>query len=191
MAISNANWNKSSPDSEWVKSQISNLSAQLQSGRISPHDFDGPVKSLSKFGWLESEPGHELLDTLKVAALASTTDLDEFETLVNLNSAVPGLFSRLEINRVRDAYSDYVQLFPEASTVAGPDALRDDATQMANISALLGVDTADEEEKLKDLAYEIESDRESDRDDHEDRRMVAKENIGCSNHELDSVFRTL
>ena len=179
-------------DVVWVEKMVSTLEIQLNCRTLNPSDLDGPIQILSNREWLVSDVGSRLLQTLKDRALEETSYLDEFETVANLIEAFPNSFADHEIQTVRLAYDDYAQRYPDEHTPTGPDGLRDDATRIGNVGEMLGVDTSAEQEKMKELADEIEAERASHwDDDDQDDRVHVPEPVDCPDAELHSMFRTL
>ena len=173
--------------------RISALAAKLEAGKLSPAIFVGPIKVLENLGWLDSAAGKHLVLVLKRRVLTEPDDLDDFETLADLVSALPQSFAESELDKVRVAYSDFADEYAAEFDSKNPDEIREEASRIGNVGDLLKVDTDAAQERLREFADEIENEEESRWDDDDERGGGGGgggSNV-CSDRELDSMFGTL
>ena len=97
---------------------------------------------------------------MKQRALAETNDLDDFETVADLVSALPLSFSESELDTLREAYSEFADKYAGECDLNNPDDLREQASRVGNVGELLHVDTDAVQEMLRESADEIEKDEE-------------------------------
>lgn len=176
-------------DDAWLTARISDLATKIEAGKLSPSCFVGPIKALENLGCLASEAGKHLVLVLKRRALSEPYDLDDFETLANLVSALPQSFAESELDTVRGAYSEFADRYAAECDLRNPDELREEASRVGNVGDLLQVDTDAAQDMLRESAREIEKEEESRWDDDDDRRGGGDSDV-CSD-ELDSMFGTL
>ena len=129
---------------------------------------------------------------LKCRVLTEPSELDDFDTLSYFVNEFPQYFVESELEIVREAYSQFVELYLDECDLSDPEEYREEASRIGNIGNLLKVDTDDAQDKLRETASEIEEERASqwDYDDDDDRRGGGGFDV-CSNGELDSMFGTL
>ena len=177
-------------DDKWMTTKISELTAQLETGRLSPSSCVRPIEVLETAGCLASEAGKQLVFVLKRRAMSETDDLDDFETLANLVNTLPQTFATSELETIRSAYSEYADRYAAECDLGNPEELRDEAARVGNVGDLLQVDTDAAQETLRESADEIEKQEGPRWDDEGDRRDGGESDV-CSNGELDSMFSTL
>ena len=177
-------------DDAWLTARMSELATKIEAGNLSPSSFVGPIKALENLGCLALEAGKHLVLVLKRRALSEPTDLDDFETLANLVSALPLSFAESELATVREAYSSFADQYAAECDLGNPDELREEASRVGNVGDLLQVDTDAAQDMLRESAEEIEKEVESRWDDDDDRRGGGDSDV-CSDGELDSMFGTL
>ena len=178
-------------DDAWVVARISKLATKVEAGKLSPSSFVGPIKVLENLGWLASESGKHLVLVLKHRALSEPNDLDDFETVAHLVSALPLSFEESELDTVREAYSEFADKYAAACDLNNPDDLREEASRVGNVGELLQVDTGAAQEMLRESADEIEKDEEPRWEEDDDWRRGDGNSDMCSDRELDDMFGTL
>ena len=177
---------------EWMTTRISQLATNLDTGKLSPSSFDGPIQLFDKLGYLASAAGKHLVSVLKRSAMSEPSDLDDFETLANLVNALPLYFDESELETVREAYSEFADSHAAGCDLKNPDELREEASRVGNVGELLQVDTDAAQDVLRNSAEEIEGEEGSRwEDDDNERRWGGGDPDGCSDGELDSMFGTL
>jgi hypothetical protein len=162
----------------------------VEAGKLSPSSFIGPITALENLGCLASEAGKRLVLALTRRALSKFDDIDDFETLAKLVSALPQSFAESELSMVREAYSEFADRYPGECNLTSPDELREEASRVGEVGGLLQVDTDAAQERLRESADEIEAEQESRWDDDDTPRGRRDFDI-CSDKELDSMFGTL
>jgi Novel STAND NTPase 3/Restriction endonuclease len=172
----------------WIEEKLSDLATRVEAGSLSPSRFDETLEQLKDLGCFASAAGTRLMFALTGRALSQPSDLDEFETLANLIRALPQCFSESDLQTTRQAYSEFVEGFETDND--SPEDIRQDASRIGDVGALLHVDTDFEQERLRDLADENEKEQESRWDDDDERGGGGGSEI-CSDRELDSMFGTL
>ena len=178
-------------DDAWLTAKMSELVLNLETGKLSPSSFVGPIKSLDNLGCLASEEGKHLVAVLKRRALSNPSDLDDFETLAELVSALPLSFAETELDTVRGAYSEFADGYAADCDIRNPDELREEASRLGNVSSLLEVDTEAAQDRLRESADDIESEQESRLDEDDERDGGGSDPELCSDRELDGMFGTL
>jgi len=178
-------------DGAWITAKMSELATKIEAGKLSPSIFVGPIKALENLGWLASEAGKHLVLILKRCALTEPDDLDDFETLANLISALPQSFAKSELDTVREVYSEFAERFAAECDPKNPEEIREDASRIGNVGDLLQVDTDAAQDLLKESADEIEREQGAGWEDDDDRRGGGSDSGECSDGELDSMFGTL
>jgi len=180
-------------DGFWMASNLSELATRVEAGKLSPSCFVGPIETLEKLGYLTSEAGKHLFLVLKCRVLTEPSEIDDFDTLSYFVSALSQSFVESELEIVREAYSEFVELYLDKCDLSDPEEIREEASRIGNIGNLLKVDTDDVQDRLRESASEIEEERASQwdgSDDDDDRRGGGSYDM-CSNSELDSMFGTL
>jgi Novel STAND NTPase 3 len=187
--------NKDQNHSDWMAARMTDLAANLQSGKLSVKSVVGSINILKKVGYLDSESGKLLILALKQRAMDTPSDLDDFETLVGVIEVLPESFDQDELEAVREAYSDFAEQYAAECDLTSPDDLRNEASRIGDVGELLQVDTDDVQDRLRESADEIESAEESDRADDDDGEDSGGSDestfVECSDAELDSMFGTL
>jgi hypothetical protein len=150
-------------DAAWIEARLSELSARVEAGTISPSIFDGPLRELANVGCLSSDSGKHLVSAIKQRVLTDLDELDGFEALGNLISAVPNSLVGAELESARQVYAKFAERFVEDCDSDNPDEIRSDAARIGNVGEILGVDTDTEQTTLRDFASEIESENEKPR----------------------------
>jgi hypothetical protein len=182
--------NCSAHEDLWVEEIVILLATDLENGALAPSVFASPVKALLALNCFSSPVGERLVRALTRRALEQLEDLDDFETLVALVDAMPSSFSALDLTAARQAYARYAEQFAVESDDKSPEEIRDDAERIGSIGGKLQVDTDTEQERLRELAWEIEKEQASNYfEDYEER--TADSAGACSDGELDSMFGTL
>lgn len=177
-------------DAAWIENRLSELIARVVAGTLSPSIFDGPLGELANLGCLSSDAGKNLVSAIKQRVLTDLDDLDGFEALGNLISAVPNSLVGAELASARQAYAEFAERFVEDRESDNPDEIRSDAARIGNVGEILGVDTDTEQTTLRDFASEIESENEKPWEDDDDRHWGGNAEE-CLDRELDSMFGTL
>ena len=90
LAVANQNGRD---EGAWITARMSELATKVEAGKLSPSTFVGPISTLQNLGCLTSEARKHLVSALTRRALTEPEDLDEFETLANLASALPQSFA--------------------------------------------------------------------------------------------------
>ena len=171
---------------------ISELTANINAGKLSASSCVGPIKELNNFGCLASDVGMQLISTLKGLVMKNLTDLDDFETLANLVDALPKCFAKSELEMVRIAYSAFTDKYGKSCGLSNPDELREEASRVGDVGDLLEVDTKSAQDSLRESADEIESEEpETPDDDGVNHPLDAGDSEVLSDLELDSMFGTL
>ena len=177
-------------DAAWIEARLSELSARVEAGTISPSIFDGPLRELANVGCLSSDSGKHLVSAIKQRVLTDLDELDGFEALGNLISAVPNSLAGAELESARQVYAKFAERFVEDCDSDNPDEIRSDAARIGNVGEILGVDTDTEQTTLRDFASEIESENEKPWEDDDERHWGGNAEE-CLDRELDSMFGTL
>ena len=180
----------SGDEDAWVEERLSDFTAAVEAGTLSPSVFDGPIEELKSLGSLASAAGAGLVLALTRRALDAPDDLDAFETLANLVRTLPQSFSKSDLEAAQHAYSEFAERFATEYDANNPEDIREDASRIGNVGELLDVNTDAQQERLRELADEAEKEQESRWDDDDERRGGGNSNI-CSDGELDSMFGTL
>jgi hypothetical protein len=184
-------YQKGQSDDAWMAAKISELTTNINAGKLSASSCVGPIKELNNLGCLASDAGMQLKSTLKRLAMNSPTDLDDFETLANLVDALPKYFAKSELEIVRAAYSAFADKYGKSCDLTNPDELREEASRVGDVGDLLEVDTKSAQDSLRESADEIESEEPETPDDGDSHRRDAGDSEGFSDMELDSMFGTL
>ena len=72
-----------------------------------------------------------------------------------------------------------------------PEDLRSEASTIDDIGTMLGIDTDDVQQELRDSADDIENDSAQDWDPDDERPSMGGQEVECTNDELESMFGTL
>jgi hypothetical protein len=178
----------------WMTTKICELATNLTAGKLSASSCVEPIKALENLSCLASAAGKELMSAFKHRAMNKPGDLDDFETLANVVDALPKLFTKSELQTIREAYTSFADEYRTSCDLTNPDELREEASRVGNVGDVLKVDTDSAQESLRETADEIERQEperpDDDEDDDDDRRGGGDSEI-CSDAELDSMFGTL
>lgn len=189
--VSASSKHKVRTETKWVTERITALTTKLQAGALSAASVVGSLDPLKEHGLLDSDAGKQLVGTLKRRAMSEPSDLDDFETLANVVQTLPGSFEAAEVERIRDAYSEFADRYSTECDISNPDELRDEASRIGEVGDLLQVDTDAAQDTMRESADEIEKQEGSGWDDDDDRRGGGGSTNECSDGELDSMFGTL
>lgn len=173
----------------WISKRISEIAVDLEAARLSLSAVVGSVEALKRLRLLDSVPGKQLVDVLKVRAMNEPQDLDDFETLANVVSVLPKPFSDAELEAIREAYAEFSKHYAGKCDLGNPDELRKEASRIGEVGDLLQVDTDYAQDTLKESADEIEKAEWSREDEYERDHGAGSDE--CSDAELDSMFGTL
>lgn len=173
----------------WIGKRISEIAVDLEAFRVSLPAVVGSVEALKRLRLLDSVPGKQLVDVLKVRAMNEPQDLDDFETLANVVSVLPKSFSDDELEAIREAYAEFSEHYAGKCDLGNPNELREEANRIEEVGDLLQVDTAYAQDTLKESADEIEKAEWSGEDEYERDHGAGSDE--CSDAELDSMFGTL
>lgn len=173
----------------WISTRISEIAVDLEAGKVSPSSVVGSVEALKQRGLLDSVPGKQLVDALKVRAMNEPQDLDDFETLANVVSVLPKSFSDPELKAIREDYGKFADHYAGKCDLRNPDELREEAGRIGEVGDSLHVDTEYAQDTLKEAAAAREESEWSGEDDYD--RDYGRGSDECSDGELDSMFGTL
>jgi len=177
-------------DAGWIDAKVSELGDKVTAGTVQLYVFNGPLRELANLGCLSSDSGKHLVLAIKQRVLTDLDELDGFEALGNLVSAMPNSLIDGELASARQAYAVFAERFVEHFNSDNPDKIRSEAARIGNVGEILGVDTDTEQTTLREFASEIESENEKPWEDDDERSWsgVTEE---CSDVDLDSMFGTL
>lgn len=175
---------------DWITEKISALAVDLEAGKIAPSLVVRSIEAFNNLDYLDPYQVTNFNTILKDKAMGVLTDLDEYETLAYLVNAVPQSFSEVEVETLRDKYSDFAADYAVNCGLDNPEELRELAFRICNIGELIGADTDSAQETLEDFAKEIEK-KEATRWDDYDPDEGGGYSAECSDTEIDSMFNTL
>lgn len=187
-AISNDEGKK---DDGWIVTRIADLTSRVASGKLDLSLFTVSMHNFHNLGYLEMDVGKQLAMALKTASLIELSSIDDFECLATVVDLVPNVFTVIELEAVREAYSDFSDEYVADFDLSNPEDIREAAIRIGNIGNTLKVDTVRAERRLAETADEIEQQEPSNWDAQDDRRGLISDTDRCSDVELDSMFETL
>lgn len=174
---------------DWISTKILEITTDLEDGRLSPASVIGSIKVFAQLGLTNSIPGKQLVGVLKVQTMEELDNLDAFESLAKLFSALPQSFSDTELETIRATYGEFIDRYADTCDSNNPDELREEASRIGTVGDLLQVDTDSAQDSIREYADAIEETERSDWED--DDRGGGGGSDECSDRELDAMFGTL
>jgi hypothetical protein len=185
---------KEDRDVQWIVLQVAALAEKLEARKVWAASCVAATKSLRELGYLDMDEGKRFISAMKSNASKDPSDLDDFETLAKVVKVLPRrTFSQSELDDIRESYSDFADAFSIDCGLSDPEEIREEASRIESVGDLLGVNTDNAQESLRETADEIQTKEEhnQDWDSDDESRGGGDASDECSDSELDSMFGTL